>query len=38
MSLPGSEAGAGPLTWLLRGRRGQPQALPIPSSSTKLEW
>lgn len=35
---PGSESGAGPLMWLFNGRRGHPQALVIPSSSTKLEW
>lgn len=35
---PWSETGAGPLMWLLRGRRGHPQALLTPSSFTKLEW
>jgi len=35
---PWSETGAGPLMWLLRGRREHPQALLTPSSFTKLEW
>ena len=37
VTVPESEAGAGPFIWVLSGSKGHPQAFVIPSSSVKLE-